>query len=50
MDTDEAMDDADTHIYTTTIIMYGEREAKTKDDDHNNKIRGTLASQSYGGN
>ena len=43
MDTDEAMDDADAHVYTTTIIMYGEREAKTEDDDHSNLIGGTLA-------
>jgi hypothetical protein len=49
MDTDEAMDNADAHIYTTTI-MHGECEAKTKDDDHNSKIRGTSASQSCGGN
>jgi len=33
MDIDEAMDDADAHLYTTTI-MHGEREAKTEDDDH----------------
>ena len=43
MDTDEAMDDADAHIYTT-IIMYGEREAKTEDDDHGSLIGGTPAS------
>ena len=41
MDTDEVMDDADAHIYTTTIIMHGEREAKTEDDG---LIGGTLAS------
>jgi len=34
MDTDKAMDDADAHLYTTTTIMHGEREAKTEDDDH----------------
>ena len=45
MDTDEAMDDADAHIYTTTIIMYGEHEVKTEDDDdHSSLIGGTLAS------
>ena len=44
MDTDEAMDDADTLIYTTTIIMHGECEAKTEDDDHSSLIGGTLAS------
>jgi len=44
MDTDEAMDDADAHIYTTIIIMHGEREAKTEDDDHSSLIRGALAS------
>jgi len=44
MDTDEAMDDADAHVYTTTIIMHEEREAKTEDDDHNSLIGGTLAS------
>ena len=44
MDTDEAMNDADTHLYTTTIIMHGEREAKTKDDDHSSLIGGTPAS------
>ena len=44
MDTDEAMNDADAPIYTTTIIMHGEREAKTEDDDHNSLIGGTLAS------
>ena len=44
--TDEAMDnaDADAHVYTTTIIMHGEREAKTEDDDHSSLIGGTLAS------
>ena len=44
MDTDEAMDDTDAHLYTTTIIMHGEREAKTEDDDHNSLIGGTPAS------
>ena len=45
MDTDEAMDDADAHLYTTTTIMHGERKAKTEDDDdHNSLIGGTLAS------
>ena len=44
MDTDEVMDDADAHIYTTTIIMHGEREAKTEDDDHGSLIGGTPAS------
>ena len=46
MDTDEAMDDADAdaHIYTTTIIMHGEREAKTEDDDHSSLIGGAPAS------
>ena len=42
MDTDEAMDDA--HIYTTTIIMHGEREAKTEDDDYSSLIGGAPAS------
>jgi hypothetical protein len=42
--TDEAMDDADTLIYTTTIIMHEEREAKTEDDDHGSLIGGTPAS------
>ena len=50
MDTDEAMDDADAHLYTTTIIMHGEREAKTEDDDHGSLIGGTPASYSCGGN
>jgi len=40
MDTDEVMDDADAHIYTTTIIMHGEREVKTEDDDHSSLIGG----------
>ena len=44
MDTDEAMDDADAHIYTTTTIMHGECEAKIEDDDHDSLIGGTLAS------
>ena len=44
MDSDEAMDDADAHTYTTTIIMHGEREVKTKDDDHGRLIGGALAS------
>ena len=44
MDTDEAMDDADTHLYTTTIIMHGEREAKTEDDDYSSLIGGAPAS------
>jgi len=43
MDTDEAMDAADAHIYTTTILMHGEREAKTEDDDYISLIGGTLA-------
>jgi len=43
MDTDGAMDDADTHIYTTTI-MHGEREVKTEDNDHISRIGGTPAS------
>ena len=43
MDTDEAMDNADA-IYTTTIIMHGELEAKTEDDDHGSLIGGTPAS------
>ena len=43
MDTDEVMDDADAHVYTTTIIMHGEREAKTEDGDHSSLIGGTLA-------
>jgi len=42
MDTDEAMDDADAHTYTT--IMHGEREVKTKDDDHGSLIGGAPAS------
>ena len=45
MDTDEAMDDANAHLYTTTSIMHGEHEAKTEDDDdYSSLIRGTLAS------
>jgi len=44
MDTDEVMDDADAHVYTTTIIMNGEREAKIEDDDHSSLIGGILAS------
>ena len=44
MDTDEAMGDADAHTYTTTIIMHGEREVKTKDDHHGSLIRGAPAS------
>ena len=44
MDTDEAMDDADAHLYTTTIIMHGEREVKTEDDDYSSLIGGTPAS------
>jgi len=44
MNTDEAMDDADAHIYTTTTIMHGECEAKIEDDDHDSLIGGTLAS------
>ena len=44
MDTDEVMNDADAPIYTTTIIMHGEREAKTEHDDHSSLIGGTLAS------
>ena len=44
MDTDEAMDDADAHLYTTTTIMHGEREAKTEDDDYGSLIGGTPAS------
>jgi hypothetical protein len=50
MDTDEAMDDVDAHIYTTTIIMHGEREAKTENDDHSSRIGSTPASRSCGGN
>ena len=39
------MDDADAHTYTTTtIIMHGEREVKTKDDDHGRLIGGAPAS------
>ena len=44
MDTDEAIDDDNAHIYTTTIIMHGEWEAKTEDDDHGSLIGGTPAS------
>jgi hypothetical protein len=44
VDTDEAMDDANVHLYTTTTIMHGERKANTEDDDHNSLIGGTLAS------
>ena len=44
MDTDEAMDDADAPIYITIVIMHGEHEAKTENDDHGSLIRGTLAS------
>ena len=44
MDTDEAIDDDNAHIYTTTIIMHGEREVKTKDDDHGRLIGGAPAS------
>jgi len=40
MDTDVAIDDADAHIYTTTIIMHGEHEAETEDDDHSSLIGG----------
>jgi len=43
INTDEAMDDADAHTYTTTIIMHGEREVKTKDDDHGSLIGGAPA-------
>ena len=43
-DTDEAMGDADADTYTTTIIMHGEREVKTKDDDHGRLIGGAPAS------
>jgi len=43
MDTDEAMDDADAHTYTT-IIMHGEHEVKTEDDDHDSLIGGAPAS------
>jgi len=50
MDTDKAMDDPDAHIYTTTTIMHGEREAKTEDNDRISRIGGTPASQSCGGN
>jgi hypothetical protein len=49
MDTDEVMDDADAHIYTTTI-MHRELEAKTEDDDHSSRIGGTPISRSYRGN
>ena len=38
------MDDTDAHTYTTTIIMRGEREVKTKDDDHDSLIGGAPAS------
>jgi len=46
IDTDEAMDDADAHTYTytTTIIIHGGREVKTKDDDHGRLIGGAPAS------
>ena len=44
IDTDEAMDDADAHTYTTTIIMHVEREVKTKDDDQGSLIGGAPAS------
>ena len=44
MDTDEAMDDAYAHLYTTTIIIHGECEAKTEDDDYSSLIGGTPAS------
>ena len=44
MDTDEAMYDVDAHLYTTTIIMHGEWEAKTEDDDYSSLIGGTPAS------
>jgi hypothetical protein len=44
MDTDEAMTMPTPHLYTTTIIMHGEREAKTEDDDHSSLIGGTPAS------
>jgi len=36
--------DADAHIYTTTIIMHEEHEAKTEDGDHDSLIGGTPAS------
>jgi len=35
-------------IYTTTSIMYGEREVKTEDDDHSSLIGGTLARTCWG--
>ena len=44
MDTDKALDDADAHIYTTTTIMHGEREAETEDDGHSSLIGGAPAS------
>jgi hypothetical protein len=50
MDTDEAMDNTDAPIYTTTTIMHGEHEAKTGDDDRCSRIGGTPVSQSCRGN
>ena len=44
MDTSEAMDDANATPIYTSIIMHGECEVKTKDDDHNGRIGGTPAS------
>jgi hypothetical protein len=40
MDTVKAMDDVGAH--TNTIIVHGEHEAKTKDDNHNSLIGGAL--------
>jgi hypothetical protein len=46
MDTDVAT----AHIYSTTIIMHGERKAKTENDNHCSRTGGTPASQPYGDN
>jgi hypothetical protein len=45
MDTDEAMDDADAYIYTTTIIMHGEREAKTEDNNRSSAAESEVLRQ-----
>jgi hypothetical protein len=42
MDTDKVMDDVDAHFYTTTTVMHGEQEVKTKDDGHSSLIGGAL--------
>ncbi|WVZ51289.1 hypothetical protein U9M48_002445 [Paspalum notatum var. saurae] len=44
MDTDEAMDDADTPTPTPTPSHARRRKAKTEDDDHNSLIGDASAS------